>query len=218
MANILWNENFPRNADRVNTLSTRWPSIKTAVRTAMEQHFHWSDSTSSAGEPRLPVGVPSDTSPGGARFYYGARSAFSNPDRLGAAMIVSDESRLVFFISADSISIGGDQQIVAFQANDHGTGFDVRLNSKMVSFSRTAIVSQGLNRETFTAFATEGSETAPDVFLTPGASDTASAASYRMSITEVGFSSVSVDVDYIGPGSDPATARAFITSIGSVPV
>jgi len=214
MADIFWNETFPRNVDRVNTLSDRWPSIKTAVRSAMEQHFHWSDSTSSAGEPTLPVGVPSATSPGGARFYYGARSAFSNPDRLAAGMIVSDESRLVMFISADSISIGGDQQIVAFQANDHGSGFDVRLNSKMVSHHViNAAVSQGLNRVNFSLFF--GGDTAPDVFLTPGSSDTASAASYRMSIISVSNSNMTVDVDYIGPGADPGTATAHIYSIGT---
>lgn len=218
MAVINWDENFPRDADRVDTLSTRWPSIKTAVRVAMEQHFHWSDSTSSAGEPTLPVGVPSATSPGGARFYYGARSAFSNPDRVGAAMIISDESRFVAFISSDSVSLGGDQQILAFQANDHGTGFDVRLNSKMVSFHQTRNVLQGLNNNLFPSTFVTPAETIPDVFLTAGATDTISAASYRMSITAVNTSGLSIDVDYIHSGADPGTARANIYSIGTLPI
>lgn len=218
MANINWDENFPRDTDRVDTLSSRWPSIKTAFRSAIEQHFHWSDSTSSAGEPRLPIGVPSATSPGGARFYYGVRSAFSHPDRVGAGMIISDESRLVAFISSDSVSVGGDQQIVAFQANDHGSGFDVRLNSKMVSFHRAVAVSQGLNNVTFSVFDAAGSETAPDVFLTAGATDTASAASYRMSVTAVNASGATVDVDYIHSGADPGTAEANIYSLGTLPV
>lgn len=218
MANISWNENRPRNADRVNALSTRWPSIKTAFRLAMEEHFHWSDSTSSAGELRLPIGVPSATSPGSARFYYGLRSEFSNPDRVGAAMVISDESRLVAFVSSDSISLGGDQQILAFQANSQGSGFDVRFNSKMVSFHTVSTVAQGLSNVTFPGAFADTSETAPDVFLTAGAAGVQSAASYRMSITAVNASGVTIDVDYIHSGADPGRAEANIYSIGTLPL
>jgi hypothetical protein len=82
MAN--WNEAKPQGSDRVRELGKLVRDNKTHLDDAMQKHFYWSDSTSSAGVPRFSDGT------GSFRAFYGAVSSFSTSPDTGRLMVVAD--------------------------------------------------------------------------------------------------------------------------------
>ncbi|KKL51916.1 hypothetical protein LCGC14_2290690, partial [marine sediment metagenome] len=98
----LWSLDKPANDDPLQELTSVVSEQKTTFEDRIEQHFNWSGSTVSAG-----LVSRSSTTPGSARMFYGTRSEVSQPVKDGVGMIVSDESRLIWFNSEQSSYVGG---------------------------------------------------------------------------------------------------------------
>ncbi|KKK70474.1 hypothetical protein LCGC14_2923640, partial [marine sediment metagenome] len=93
----VWSVDRPRNRDQLQQLTSTVSTQKTAFEERIERHFEWSGSTISAG-----LILRSATTPGAARMFFGPRSEVSQPSKNGVGMIVSDESRLIWFNSGQS--------------------------------------------------------------------------------------------------------------------
>src|SRR3990167_3887066 len=118
MATIEWDELTPTGDSYLSDLANKWRSVKSNVDTALQQHFYWSDSTSSAGEPRF-----STTTPGSCRAYVGTRSTVSNTGRNGSLMVVATpieaggftEYRLLTFFSGQSFVVSSASAIQSYR-------------------------------------------------------------------------------------------------------
>lgn len=208
MANIVWDESLPVGSSYLSDLAPLWRSVKTSVDAALRDHFYWSDSTSSAGEPRF-----STTTPGSCRAYYGPRSAVSTPGRVGSLMLVSDEWRLLVFAdSGESVVVGSRAGIVSYRDSVATAAHNVRWVSSSSTFD--ASVAQ-VNSITY-GFTYDAP---PMVTLGGGATTSASAGSYVFAIVPGGGdekSGFSATAQYIGAGPDPSEARLFWYSEGTI--
>lgn len=207
MPMIQWDETSPTGGSYLSDLGAKWRSVKSSVDSVMQQHFYWSDSTSSAGEPRF-----STTTPGSCRAYIGDRSTVSHPGRDGSLMYVSDETRLLVFTpSAESVVVSSQAAIAGFRS----TTYTALANCRWLVQRSTATLATGDNKVDFpTAYAV-----APLVFLAPSAGTSVSAASYIYGIFAGGGdekSGFSVSAQYIHGGADPDDATIYWYSEGTV--
>lgn len=205
---IPWDETVPQPTSYLSELAEVWQSTKSSFDAAIRTHFYWSDSTSSAGEPRY-----STSTPGSARAYYGLRSAVSDPKRIGSMMVVSDESRLLAFGSASSVVIGSKRAMVEMRSF---TTAEVT-NARWLVQSGSGNVSDGVaNAIDFTT----AYGAAPVVYITPSAQDGAtSSGSYAMAVVPGGGdakSGFSLAVTYIGPTASPNNGTVYWMSVGTV--
>ena len=201
----VWSVDRPRNRDQLQQLTSTVSTQKTAFEERIERHFNWSDSTVSAGLAKL-----STTTPGGARMFFGPRSAVSQPSKDGVGMIVSDESRLIFFNSAQSSYVGGQGALLV---------------------ENPALLTSGANdgarwvadHGTFTTSSSDAEEKvslnvtylANAVAVGITNSGTGSAASFAIAVNSLGSSSFSLAHEHVGPGAAVAGAIHW-RSLGTV--
>lgn len=208
MAFAPWDETVPQPTSYLSELAEVWRSAKSSFDTAIRTQFYWADSATSAGEPRL-----STTTPGSCRVYYGARSAVSNPSRPGTFMVVSDESRLLAFPSANSVLVGSKGVMVVIRS---GVTADVA-NARWLAQSGTANVNAGANNKVnfTTAYGAP-----PIVWVTANAEDGAtSSGSYLISVYPGGGdakSGFSLSVAFVDDGADPDSCNVMWYSEGTV--
>lgn len=79
-----WNESKPQGSDRVRELGQLVRDNKTHLDDALQKHFYWSDSTTSAGVPRF------STATGTFRAFFGTASSFSTTGDTGRLMVTAD--------------------------------------------------------------------------------------------------------------------------------
>ena len=190
----LWSLDKPANDDVLQEITSVVSEQKTTFEGRIERHFDWSDSTISAG-----LVSRSSTTPGSARMLFGPRSEVSQPSKDGIGMIVSDESRLIWFNSGQSSYVGGQGAMLVINpamtatvahdgvrwVSDHGTfttsGSDAEERVSMnVTYLSNAITVQVTN------------------------SGDNSGASFAIAVTSLGSSSFSLGHEYVGPGAQPA--------------
>lgn len=102
MATIGWNESAPADADNAGTADDQLRSLKTAIRTGLEDAMYWQDGSSLASAGQM--------KPGKARAFFDVQSRVSgNTD--GCLMITSDTSRLFAVPSGASLFLGSARVI-----------------------------------------------------------------------------------------------------------
>jgi hypothetical protein len=117
--------------------------------------------------------------------------------------VVSDESRTLLYVSQGSVAMGS---AMAWVVNPFTNGIAssaagswVQVDSGMAALTYSAT---DMYKILFTsAFVAE-----PNVMITVSTNDDLSATSYISAVSQVGTSSFSVCMDYVGPGTDPAVA------------
>src|SRR5574341_1414210 len=102
---MAWQENKPTGTDLLKELPAFLRSQATTIRTFLEQHFYWTQSSgASAGVPLLSDG---SAGPGSARAFYGPQSEVSAAPS-GKLMVTSNTSRL-FGLTSDSSHLLGSR-------------------------------------------------------------------------------------------------------------
>ena len=187
----LWSVDKPANTDPLQEITSVVSEQRTAFEGRIERHFDWSSSTISAG-----LILRSATTPGAARMFFGPRSEVSQPSKNGVGMIVSDESRLIWFNSAQSSYVGGQGAMLvenpalygattndgARWVADHG----VFTTSAADAAERVAMNVTYLSNAVMVQITSSGDN---------------SGASFGIAVTSVGSSSFSLGHEYVGPGS-----------------
>lgn len=204
MAILNWRPSLPRSSDYIKNLAQVVRSNKTALRTAMEEHFYWDvvGGTRTHGEPKR-----STSTPGSARAFYGPRSEVSDPGRDGTLMVVSDESRVIAFQSGSSAVVGSYKALIS------GGTVTSTANSRVVTAMGT--VDPADNSDLTVKYGvTYGSP--PIVIATPSAQAAGSIGSYSLAIWDIGTSSFSYQMTYVGPGSPSFDGRFIWRSSGTV--
>ncbi len=201
----VWSVDRPRNRDQLQQLTSTVSTQKTAFEERIERHFDWSDSTISAGQVSR-----SSTTPGAARMFFGPRSEVSQPSKNGVGMIVSDESRLIFFNSEQSSYVGGqgamlveNPALLTSGAND---------GARWVADHGVFTTGSG-DAERKVSFNVTYLANAVAVGITN--SGTGSAASFAIAVNSLGSSSFSLAHEHVGPGAAVAGAIHW-RSLGTV--
>ena len=201
----IWSLDKPADNDPLTEITSVVSEQKTTFEDRIERHFDWSDSTISAG-----LVSRSSTTPGSARMLFGPRSAVSQPAKDGIGMVVSDESRLIWFNSANSSYVGGANAMLV--ENPH-------LHPGSVSNGARWVVDHGV----FLQGSADAEERVPmNVFYFSNAiaiqvtnSGTNSGASFAIGVTSVGSSSFSLGHEYLGPGAAVA-GEVHWRSLGTI--
>lgn len=197
MASISWNEGLPRSNSQLSDLGPTWRSFKTAVRTGLETAFNWTGS-SETGRPSFA------TLPLTARAYYGARSVVSFPNRSSTLMVVSDESRLVAFGSANSTVVGSRRAVYGYY---NGRSYDTNGSMRVVIDSGyTVLGGNGNYRVPFNATFSAYSKTGVHVQVT--SFGTYGNISWLYGVTSVASSSFSVQAIHAAGGA-PTNATIY---------
>ena len=201
----VWSVDRPRNRDQLQQLTSTVSTQKTTFEERIERHFDWSDSTISAGQVSR-----SSTTPGAARMFFGPRSEVSQPSKDGVGMIVSDESRLIFFNSAQSSYVGGQGALLVDNPALFGPGTND--GARWVADHGTFTTSNA-NAEEKVSLNVTYAANALMVQVTNSGTD--SAASFAIAVTDIGTSSFSISHEYVGPGAAVAGAIHW-RSLGTV--
>ncbi len=201
----LWSLDKPANDDVLQELTSVVSEQKTTFEDRIERHFDWSDSTVSAG-----LVSRSSTTPGSARMFYGPRSEVSQPSKDGVGMIVSDESRLIFFNSAQSSYVGGQGATLLTNPIMGNATAD---GSRYVADHGVFTTSGSDAEERVALNVTYEPTNAVIVQVTN--SGTASAASFGIAVTSLGTSSFSLEHAYVGPGAAVA-GEVHWRSLGTI--
>ena len=180
----------PRNDDPLQELTSVVSQQKTTFEDRIELHFNWSSSTISAG-----LVSRSSTTPGSARMLFGPRSAVSQPSKDGIGMIVSDESRLIWFNSGQSSYVGGQGSMLVENPELHALSTS---NGARWVADHGVFTTSGSDAEERVALNVTYLANAVAVQVTN--SGTASGASFAIGVTSVGSSSFSLGHEYLGPG------------------
>ena len=202
----LWSVDKPADNDPLQEITSIVSEQKTTFEDRIERHFDWSDSTVSAG-----LVSRSSTTPGSARMFFGPRSAVSQPTKDGVGMIVSDESRLIWFNSAQSSYVGGqgamlveNPALYAMSPNDGARwvvdhGVFTTTNSDTIERVALNVTYNPAN-----AFSVQVTN-----------SGTGSAASFGVAVSSLGSSSFSLWHIHHGPGA-PVAGEVNWRSLGTV--
>ncbi len=201
----VWSIDRPRNRDRLVELTSTVSTQKTAFEERIERHFDWSGSTVSAG-----LVLRSSTTPGAARMFFGPRSEVSQPSKDGVGMIVSDESRLIWFNSAQSSYVGGQGAMLVENPAIYGLGGTD--GARWVADHGVFTTGSG-DGERKVGFSVTYAANAFTVQVTN--SGTASAASFAIAVTDLGSSSFSLAHEYVGPGA-AVVGQIHWRSLGTV--
>ncbi len=201
----LWSVDKPSDNDPLTEITSVVSEQKNTFEGRIELHFDWSDSTISAG-----LVSRSSTTPGSARMLFGLRSSVSQPTKDGIGMIVSDESRLIWFNSAQSSYVGGQGAMLVINpamtatsahdgvrwVADHG----VFTTSNADAIERVSINATYLSNAVAIQVTNSGSN---------------SGASFAVAVTSLGSSSFSLGHEYLGPGGVVAS-EVHWRSLGTV--
>ena len=202
----LWSLDKPANDDILQEITSVVSEQKTTFEGRIERHFDWSDSTISAG-----LVSRSSTTPGSARMLFGPRSEVSQPAKDGIGMIVSDESRLIWFNSDQSSYVGGQGAMLV-------------INPRLGGLVDNDGVRWVSDHGTFTTSGSDAEERVPfNVTYDPANAITVqvtnsgdnSGASFAIAVTSLGSSSFSLGHEYVGPGAQPA-GEIHWRSLGTV--
>lgn len=202
----LWRLGKPADSDPLLEITSVVSEQRATFEDRIERHFDWSDSTVSAG-----LVSRSSTTPGSARMLFGPRSAVSQPSKDGVGMIVSDESRLVWFNSGQSSYVGGQGALLV-------------VNPAMSSTANHDGVRWVADHGVFTTSSSDAEErVAFNVTYNPANAITVqvtnsganSGASFAIAVTSLGSSSFSLGHEYLGPGSVGASEIHW-RSLGTV--
>ena len=202
---IVWGVGSPRNRDQLRQLTSTVSTQKAAFEERIERHFVWSSSTVSAGLVKL-----STTTPGAARMFFGPRSEVSQPSKNGIGMIVSDESRLIFFNSDQSSYVGGQGAMLVENPALYGATANDGARWVADHGVFTTISIDGTERVAFNV--TYGA--APVSVQITNSGDN-SGASFAIAVTDIDVSSFSLGHEYVGPGSSVA-GEVHWRSLGTV--
>lgn len=184
-----WDEGVPRPTDRLQDLGTQVRSNKTALRTGVDKHFFWDDSSGlSAGIPRLSSG---SLGPGSARAFYGTTSQVS-AYRDGALMVTSGNSRLYGLTSVSSHLLGATNMIAFFSADT------ITQSSRVLP--QTGITNAGASALTHITFPVAYGGVPYAVLLTGGVPSATNA--YTYALVSADNSGFTVQQSQIGTGTD----------------
>ncbi|KKN17317.1 hypothetical protein LCGC14_0967060 [marine sediment metagenome] len=188
----LWSLDKPADDDPLQEITSVVSEQKATFESRIERHFDWSSSTVSAG-----LILRSATTPGAARMLFGARSAVSQPTKDGIGMIVSDESRLIWFNSEQSSYVGGQGAMLV--ENPALAGATTNDGSRWVA-DHGVFTTSSSNAEERVAMNVTYLANAATIQVTNSGTD--SAASFAIAVTSVGSSSFSLGHEYLGPGAN----------------
>lgn len=203
MAGTEWQTSKPSDKDKLSELATIVSSQRSQFDAVMQSQFYWADSTASAGIVRL-----SHASPGGWRGLYGPRSQVSDPGREGLVMLVSDESRMLVFMSGTSYCFASDR-IVLGKTFTATPGSDTRM---VVDSGKTTLGAAGDYRVPFNV---QYTGQAPEVLVQAIERDTDARPFFNTTITSVGSSSFSCNVAQL-TGSNPSSCSIYWRSEGTM--
>ena len=201
----LWSLDKPANDDVLQELTSVVSSQKATFEDRIERHFDWSDSTVSAG-----LVSRSSTTPGSARMFYGPRSEVSSPSKDGIGMIVSDESRLIWFNSAQSSYVGGQGAMIVINPANAATSAND--GTRWVA-DHGVFTTSGSDAEEKVAMNVTYLANAITVQVTNSGDN--SGASFAIAVTSLGSSSFSLGHEYVGPGAQPA-GEVHWRSLGTI--
>lgn len=201
----LWSLDKPADNDPLAELTSVVSEQKNTFEDRIERHFDWSDSTASAG-----LVSRSSSTPGSARMFFGPRSEVSQPAKNSVGMIVSDESRLIWFNSEQSSYVGGQGAMLV--ENPAINGASANDGSRWVADHGVFTTSSS---DADQRVALNVTYLANAVTIQVTNSGTASAASFGIAVTSVGSSSFSLGHEYLGPGGVVA-GEVHWRSLGTV--
>lgn len=201
----LWSQDKPANNDILQELTSVVSGQKATFEDRIERHFHWSDSTISAGAVIL-----SATTPGSARMFFGPRSEVSQPSKDGVGMVVSDESRLIWFNSGQSSYVGGQGAMLVI--NPAMTATAAHDGVRWVSDHGVFTTSAADAEEKVAMNVTYASNAITVQVTNSGAN---SGASFGIAVTSLGSSSFSLGHEYLGAGAVVA-GEVHWRSLGTV--
>ena len=201
----LWSLDKPRDDDPLQELTSVVSEQRATFEGRIEKHFDWSGSTVSAG-----LVSDSATTPGSARMFFGPRSAVSQPAKDGVGMIVSDESRFIWFNSGQSSYVGGQG---AMLVTNPQLSPEISQDGARWVADHGVFTTSGSDAEERVAFNVTYLANAVTVQVTN--SGTASGASFAVAATSLGSSSFSLGHEYLGPGAVGAS-EVHWRSLGTV--
>lgn len=201
----LWSVDKPADNDPLQELTSVVSEQRSTFEDRIEQHFDWSNSTVSAG-----LILRSATTPSAVRAYFGPRSEVSTPGKDGVGMIVSDESRLIWFNSGDSSYVGG--QGAMLMENPALYGLSTNDGARWVA-DHGVFTTTNTDAEERVSMNVTYLSNAVMVQVTNSGNN--SGGSFSVAATSLGSSSFSLGHEYLATGGIPA-GEVHWRSLGTV--